>query len=217
MINSKWFRFKLESFPPNYMGHFDEFWKRKLKIETNDDHILDNNHLEETYEKLCNVLRKWQTYRGSLNPNPLGTLKGSLEEMSNAYNQIRKYNLLEFGDIPSEPLELIWHELGRVKEYDGNRKDNGIYYIISICKPLMLLWGQTLAFDSRVRGNVPSKYRVPKDNQWSFRIWTRVMESFQRDLMRNPGILGSFKEEALKRYGNGSILPYGRFLDIYYF
>lgn len=207
---------KLTSFPSHYMKHFDSFWKWKLKVETDHKHILDINHLEEAYGKLCYILPRWQTYRSGGNLHPLITLKASLEKISDEYNQIRKYSLLEFNDIPRQLLELIWNELGRVKEYNGNRNDAGCYYIIAICKPLMLLWGQTLAFDSNVRKHTPwyvSKTRT----RWTFGEWKKVMEKFQESLQEDSEIVDFFKIKSLEKYGNDSFVPYGRFLDIYYY
>lgn len=216
MIKLEKFKVKLSSFPSEYMRHFDSFWKWKLEVETEDKHILDDDHRRETYHRLCYILPRWQTYRNGSNPHPLITLKRSLVTMSDAYDQIRMHSLLELSDIPNQPLELIWHELGRVKEYNGNRNDLGFYYIISVCKPFMLLWGQTLAFDSHVRKNAP--YFVPKvPTKWTLKEWKRVMVEFQKILKRDSTIVDFFKDQSLKKYKNVSIVPYGRFLDIHYF
>lgn len=112
---------------------------------------------------------------------------------------------------------MIWHELGRVKEPNGNTRRDWGYSIISICKPLILLWGQTLAFDSRVRANIPNQYNILMGHRSPLTTWKEVMIRFQEDLKQNPKIVDCFKEESLKRFGNNSIVPYGRFLDIYYF
>jgi len=207
---------KLASFPSHYMEHFDNFWKWKLRVETDQKHILDINHRKESYRKLSYILPRWQTYRNGANIHPLMTLKTSLEKIADAYNQIRRCNLLEFNNIPRPLLELIWHELGRVKEYNGNRNDAGCYYIIAICKPLMLLWGQTLAFDSNVRKHTP--WYVPKtQTRWRFAEWKKVMEKFRESLQEDSEIVDFFKEKSLEKYGNDLFVPYGRFLDIYYY
>lgn len=207
---------KFASFPSHYMKHFDDFWKWKLKVETDNKHILDINHRKESYRKLSYILPRWQTYRSGGNIHPLTTLKTSLEKISDAYNQIRECSLLEFNDVPRPPLELIWHELGRTKEYNGNRNDTGSYRIIAICKPLMLLWGQTLAFDSHVREHTP--WYVPKTrSRWRFVEWKKVMEKFQESLQQDSEIVDFFKIKSLEKYGNDSFAPYGRFLDIYYY
>lgn len=83
-------------------------------------------------------------------------------------------------------MRLIWHELGRVKEKDGKRNEFGYYFIVATCKPLIFLWGQTLAFDSRVRKYFPKRYDVPKGNRWSFEDWKEVMEKIEDDLKREP-------------------------------
>ena len=220
MIDLKQLIEKLESFPSNYMNDFDEFWKWKLETESENGHILDDDHQEETYEKLRRILRGWQYLRGGggYKVDPWATLKYSLRKISDAYNQIRKYTLLEFSEVPNELLESIWHELGRVKESDGNKNPVGYYNVISICRPLMLLWGQTLAFDLRVRENIPQGYNVSKyKTQWKFEKWRRVMERFQGGLKQNSEVVDLLKKVSLRKYGTDSIVPYGRFLDIYYF
>lgn len=217
VIDLDCFKRSFLSFPANYMLDFDCFWRWKLKIETEDGHVLDENHQGETYHKLSDILASWQAYRSSRNYAPWVTLKHSLEAISDAYNKIRTYSLLECDKISSQSLELIWHELGRVKEYDGNKNDMGSYYIISVCKPLMLLWGQTLAFDSRVRAHVPYRYNFVEKTRWTFREWMVMIKRFQEVLRQDSMVVSFFKKEALKRYGSESIVPYGRFLDIYYF
>lgn len=215
-VNVERFIAKFSSFPSEYMMHFDSFWKWKLKVETEDEHILDDNHRREAYNRLCYILPRWQTYRSSRNFHPLITLKSSLETMSDAYDEIRMHSLPELSNAPCQPLEVIWHELGRVKEYNGNRNDAGYYYIISVCKPLMLIWGQTLAFDSHVRKNTPY-YVLKTRTRWTFEEWKEVMKRFQERLQQDSEIVGFFKEKSLEKYGNDLIVPYGRFLDIYYY
>lgn len=220
MIDPKRFKSKLSSFPSNYMRDFDQFWKWKLETETGNEHLLDDTHLEETvssqdYYKLPAILRRWQVYRKCRNRDPYRTLQDSLRKMSDVYNRIRNYSLLEFDVIPEEELELIWNELGYVK--DGKRDPTGRYLIISICKPLMLMWGQTLAFDTHVRENsprwVPGKYRY----RWSFEQWKSVMETFQEGLKQHSEVVVSFKEVSQEKYKTDLVVPYGRFLDIYYY
>jgi len=114
-------------------------------------HILDSNHIIEAYERLCAILPRWQTYRNGRNAEPIATLQTSLDNMSKDYDVLRHYTLLDFERIPVEILENVWNELGRVKEYEGRQNDGGYYSIIAVTKPLLLMWGQTPAFDSYVR------------------------------------------------------------------
>lgn len=209
------FRNRLKIYPliNGYEDDFDKFWIWKLKIETESVHILDYEHIDETHRRLRDMARKWQTYR------PIGiledTLKYSLERMADAYNQIRGYSLLEFNDIPQEPLKLIWRELGRVKEKNGDLNSDGNYYVV----PLMFLWGQTPAFDSYVREFMPLhriKKTVLKANKWNFETWIEAVEGFSGSLKENSAIIDVFKEASVKIYKTDSIVPYGRFLDIYY-
>ena len=207
---------RMRSFPANYMQDFNEFWRYKLAVESGRGHILDEDHVRRTYYLLADVLAKWRAFR----PRPLNKclylLEKALINISGAYDEIRKYDLLHFRDVPIEPLELIWHELGMVKNL-GARSPHGRYFIISVCKPLMLLWGQTPAFDARVRENLPPRYHVSKTNRrWSFWEWRSVMMRIQRDLALSPGFLRTAREEAKRMYGADFTVPYGRFLDIYF-
>jgi len=136
--------------------------------------------------------------------------------MADSYNQIRTYSLLGFDKVPDKPLNTIWHELGRVKESNGRRTKHGDYYIVSLSKHLMFLWGQTPAFDSKVRTRMPSSLNVPRKNRWSFEKWKRVLASIQKDINKEPEVVVAFKEESQEKYGTESTVPYGRFLDVYY-
>lgn len=216
MLDLEQFRIKLQSFDSSYMSELDGFWRWKLATESNEEHILDSTHRRETCRKLGSILRGWQAYRPFGSIACLKILQDSLATICDAYNEIRSYSLLQFDSVPIEPLELIWHELGRVKEEGGKRNKHGRYYIVSLSKHLMFLWGQTLAFDSRVRTHIPLSYRVPRNSRWSFEEWKSVMGHFEEDLKANPEIVDAFKKESLKRYGTDSMVPYGRFLDIYY-
>jgi len=212
------FRSRVCSFPQNYMENFNHLWRWKIEVESNEaNHILDVDHRNETYSKLCKVLPKWQTYRNGDNSDPLGTLRDALRNISEAYNHIRRYTLLEFDEIPRESLEVIWNEMGRVKEYNGNRDENGYYSIIAVCKPLLLMWGQTLAFDSRVRRHCPQVYGVPRYSaRWNLEQWTSVMHRFSKHLNGNINFIQAIRTESERRYGMNFMVPYGRFLDIYY-
>jgi hypothetical protein len=212
------FKRRIAFFPRSYMDNFDYVWKWKIKVESDDSaHILDENHKKEAYFKLCTILPKWQTYRNGDNSEPLETLRKALDNISEEYNKLRKYTLLDFDSIPFEALENIWHELGRVKEKDGNRNKYGYYSVISVCKPLLLMWGQTLAFDALVRKHLPSSYNVSKYScNWNLTEWIRIMKQFSKSLNINESLMKFMSEESEKRYRKNAIIPYGRFLDIFY-
>ena len=199
----------------SYPYCFGEFWKWKLRTENESEHILDHKHAEETYNKLSNTLRIWQWHRPYSFSELAGRLKESLKRISNAYNEIRGHSLLEFDEIPHKPLELIWHELGWVKTFE---KNNGGYYLaMATTKPFMFLWGQTPAFDSVVRMRMP-RFNILgiSDNYWSFEKWGTVMMRFQESLRHQPEAVNLFKEISSKEYGTNSNVPYGQFIDLYY-
>lgn len=220
MLAPKRFKSKLSSFPSSYMRDFDQFWKWKLETETVNEHILDDTNLRETvsskdYYRLPAILRRWKAYRNCKNRDHDRTLQDSLRDISEAYHRIRNFTLLEFDLIPKEELKLVWNKLGLVK--DGKEDHLGRYLVISVCKPLMLMWGQTLAFDTNVRAHsprwVPSKNRY----RWSFQEWESVMKTFQDELKQDSEAVALFKEVSLEKYKTDSVVPYGRFLDIYYY
>ena len=216
MISLEEFESKLRLFPSDYMQHFDEFWLRKLQIENSDKHVLDDTHREETGDILLPVLRCWRTYRPLVISED--TFLNCLGKISAAYNQIRNYSLLEFEQIPRQALELIWHELGCLKQPHERKNAEGWYTLVSVCKPLTLLWGQTLPFDTNNRLNIPSKYCLSKDDRrCDFRTWFSIMEKLEEDLSQDKQAIEYFKKLSRKKYGSASIVPYGRFLDIYFF
>ncbi|MGD0995712.1 MAG: hypothetical protein ABR909_09355 [Candidatus Bathyarchaeia archaeon] len=210
---------RLISFPEEYVSNFNYVWKRKIEIESSGNaSVLDDSHRDEIYRRLCSILPKWQTYRPMDNTPCLATLKNSLVNISEAYNQLRKHTLLDFENIPNEALESVWHELGKAKENGGEMNDYGSYSVISICKPLLLIWGQTLAFDSKVRKNMLQKYRIDKySGNWNLREWKNIMILLSRELNEDKNAIEFMKKKTVEWYGKNTPVPYGRFLDIYYF
>jgi len=220
MIDLKQFRARFQSFrKTDYQSYpfcFGEFWKWKLGTETKSEHILDAEHIEETYHRLSETLKIWLWHRPFSFSELARRLMDALEKIRDAYNQIRSYSLSEFSEIPNEPLEFIWHELGCVKKGE-DKNPSGYYLVMATTKPLMFLWGQTLAFDSRVRKYMP-RFGIPRlsGDYWSFRTWKKVMQGFQESLKQQPKILNIFRWVSRKEYVTDSIIPYGQFLDLYY-
>ena len=156
-MNCDELRNRMRMFPHRYLDNFDHVWRWKVSVEDKVGSILTDTHRDEAFKRLSRILPKWQTYRNGENNSPYKTLKESLKNISEAYNEIRSYSLLEFDEISIKSLEKIWHEFGRVKEYEGRVNSNGFYYAIAACKPLLPVWGQTPAFDTKVRENFPKK------------------------------------------------------------
>lgn len=220
LIDAKNYRHGFQHFKnvdyESYPHCFGEFWKRKLRIETKGGHILDAKHMRETYDLLGRTLKRWQWHRPDSFSKLAGKLKEALKKSSDAYSQIRNYSLLEFNNIPNEPLELIWHELGYVKSKAG-KNPGGCYLVMPTTKSLMFLWGQTLAFDSVVRRLMPT-FGIPglNENYWGFETWKMVMGEFQLQLKQQPEIVSLFEGVSQEEYGTDSTIPYGQFLDIHY-
>jgi hypothetical protein len=210
-------RHALDVFPKKYMKDFNDFWTWKNQIENQDTPILDDEHLETTNTKLYEVLKGWQTYRNGKNNNPSKTLKISLKNMRTDYEQMRKYTLLNFEDISEFRLRMLWHELGRVKENEGATNEGGDYYAVAVTKPLLLLWGQTLAFDTRVRRNLPRRLGLSApDFKMGFSKWYGVMSSLSVELNESPEFIREVQKVSKEIYGEAAVIPYGRFLDVYF-
>ena len=217
-----------------------EFWDGKARIENDGGHhILDNLHFNQTLDKLINILPTWKTYRNA-QCDWRKELPRSLKHIVESYDQIRKFSLLDFNDIPKTHLENIWNELGRVKEPEGQKRPEGDYYLIAVCKPLLFLWGQTPALDSINRKNirnelnilsykpvssnrprlyhrVPLYPRVPSTSRWSFEDWRELMKWFQKQLNDAPDIKKYCTEEFHEWTSKNELIPWGRYLDIYYY
>lgn len=218
VFNIDLFNKRMKSFPKRYMDNFDYFWKWKLEKEYEKQNIFNKYALTETHFRLAKILNRWQTYRNGDNLDSIGTLRDSLGNIAEAYHSIKNFTLLDFNEIPREPLDNLWNELGRVKERNGSRNEYGSYSIIAICKPLLLLWGQTLAFDSKVRKNIDKGFQIPKySGKWILDDWIKGMENISEVLNEAPGFITTIQDESYRKYGKNAPVPYGRFLDIYYF
>ncbi len=209
------FKKKFEEFKKTKFDGFGDFWEWKLKTETKSEHILDANHIDDAFKKLIKLLREWKWHRPHSYQGLEEKLENALRKISDAYDQIRDYSLLQFEDVPEEPLKLIWRELGQVKL--GKESSGDYCLVMSVTKPLMVLWGQTLSFDSRVRSKMP-KFEIEGLNYlyWDFATWKKVMAKFQKSLSNQYEIVSFFRELSFKTYGTDKLVPYGQFLDLYY-
>lgn len=224
-MNSDDFKEKVESSQVStYKSQFNGFWKWKLEVERHaTNHILDDNHRELTCQKLLKILPGWQTYRG-VDCDPAKYLPIAIERIRTYYNQLRHFTLLNFNEVPKNILREIWHELGSVKGQSALMGSAGEYYVIAVCKPLMLLWGQTLGFDGINRKNLrkdtsfTSCHKVP-GARWNFEQWHSALLYFQNELLNNPDIISfcEIKSEEDGVFGSKYIVPFGRFIDTYYF
>jgi len=221
------FKDKIEA-PPNgrgasYINQYNEFWNWKISVEKQgDDHILDVMHVNDTCKKLLEILPRWQTYRG-IKCDYEKELPLSMAAISHAYDKIRRYSLLEFDKIPDESLRLIWENLGLVKEIHRIKRPNSDYFIIAVCKPLMFIWGQTLAFDSINRINLLKDHSLGiagapnRHSRWSYSQWKTIMKDFQLELIKAPEIVDYCQLHSSRIFGTDLFVPYGRYIDLYYY
>ncbi len=206
-----------------YIEQYNDFWYWKLSVEQyNRGHILDGAHLHDTCKMLLRILPRWQTYRGS-NCNYKKMLPIALYRIADAYAEIRHYSIFEFHRIPDHTLRFIWDTLGSVKERIGEKRSDLNYCTIAVCKPLMFLWGQTLAFDSVNRRNIRKDSSLQLSiilsvaNRWSYAYWKIIMLDFQKVLTQKPEIIEYCQVYSFSVFGSNSIIPYGRYLDICYY
>jgi hypothetical protein len=144
-------------------------------------------------------------------------LEKALMGIQGSYDKIRRFSLLDFDLVPDKALRQIWDELGKVKPPKNG--SNGEYSVMAVTKPLMFLWGQTPAFDSQVREKMSGelKLSVLDNDRWTFDDWHEAMEFLQEVLKKDKSFVKHLREASEKEYGINSSVPYGRFLDIYYY
>lgn len=197
-----------------------EFYERKIKIEDKESHILDEEHRGRTCKILADTLigtiTVWQVYR----PRKKGMEKSTIEEklsealknISDAYDAIRRFNLVDFDKVPEKDLEDIFYELGCVKAKVSRVENTSEEecYIIAVCKPLMFLWGQIPVFDEKVRGRLVCTSKNKR--KWSFIDWKRALKGFQEGLKQNNKLRGFFEEKSKEKYGTSEFVPYGHTL-----
>lgn len=207
----------------SYIKQYNEFWDWKISVEQkSDNHILDAGHVNDTCKKLLEILPRWQTYRG-IKCDYEKELPLAITAISHSYNRIRQYSLLEFNQIPDESLRLIWESLGLVKEKYKIKRPNLGYFIIAVCKPLMFIWGQTLAFDSINRINIRKDHSLEitetplGDSRWSYSQWKTIMQDFQLELLKAPEVIDYCQSHSRRIFGTDFVVPYGRYLDLYYY
>jgi len=142
-------------------------------------------------------------------------MEKSIEKISDSYDRIRNFSLTEFDKIPEKDLKIIWVEFGKIKDQDTSNFYGEL--VMTITKPLMFLWGQTPAFDSVVRAKMPLfNYQGFSNTRWEFRLWLRVMKELQNYLNDNAELTNTFRKKSQEKYGTNQIVPFGQFLDLYY-
>ena len=216
------FRSQLEKFKsldkPDLEYSFEGFWKWKLETEHELDYILDKEHVDIAFNKLSNTLKKWRWARSNqLNNFEIFAprLHDCLQNIPELYNHIRRYSLLDIEEMPVQLLRDLWDNIGCVKSLEKN--ENGWYLVMAATKPLVFLWGQTPAFDDVVRKAMP-KFGMSglTANRWDFKTWRDVLIEFKRELEEQEGLIEFFREISREEYGNDDVVPYGQFLDLYY-
>ena len=199
------------------MRNFTDYWLWKSRMESAGRSILDKEHIEETHLKLLAVLKKWQTYRNGSNSDTSKTLKEALWNIREEYDHLRGFSLLRFREMPKGELEVVWRELGRVKETEGRVNVGGRYYAVAATKPMLLLLGQTPAFDTKVRGNLPARYGVRvTDYKLSFSKWWGVMSELSRELKESTEFVGECEAASRRLWKDSTVTPFGRLIDVYF-
>jgi hypothetical protein len=133
--------------------------------------------------------------------------------MSEDYDKIRKFSLIEFDKMPAKVLEKIWNELSLCKPQTNYAYTGEL--VMAITKPLMFLWGQTPAFDSVVREKMPL-FTIPgfRNCRWEFSLFSTVLKKLQNMLVDNTELLASFRKTSFEKYGMDEVIPFGQFIDL---
>ena len=196
---------------------FCRFWNWKVRTESSNQHILDSRNINETFSLLSPTLRQWRWSRPKNHQNLAVELEKALMGIQRSYDKIRRFSLLDFDMVPDEALRQIWDELGKVKP--PKKGSNGEYSVMAVTKPLMFLWGQTPAFDSQVREKMSGELKLSAldNDRWTFDDWHEAMESLQEILKKDKSFVKHLGETSEKEYGENSAVPYGRFIDTYFY
>jgi hypothetical protein len=199
----------------SYPFSFSEFWRRKVQIEAQGDSILSEKNAQATYNKLSVTLKGWRWHRPYSFAKFAENLQTALVNIRENYDTIKGHSLLELQAIANDHLRSIWDELGAVKDLRKNK--GGYYLVMPTTKPMMFLWGQTLAFDVIVRGLMP-RFGMSglHDFRWTYETWKQVMTKFADILRAQPQLTDVIKEISLKEYRTDSMVPYGQFMDLYF-
>lgn len=185
-------------------------------MENKDSHILDRENRARTLQKLGSILKIWQWNRPYEFDYCFQKMEKSIEKISDSYNRIRNFSLIEFDKVPEKDLKIIWYEFGKIKDQDNTSNFYG-ELVMTITKPLMFLWGQTPAFDSVVRAKMPLlNHQGFNNTRWEFSLWLRVMKELQNYLNDNAELTITFRKKSQEKYGTNRIVPFGQFLDLYY-
>lgn len=219
MISAKEFEKKYKVFErldfANRPHTFHGFWSYKIRVEKQNGHLLDNKNINETLARLGSILKIWKWHRPYEFDHCFEPFRKSVRGISDSYAKIRHFSLLEFDKAPVKDLERIWNALGSVKP-EGSYGECG-ELVMTITKPLMFLWGQTPAFDSRVREKMTSlNLSGFKNTRWEFSLWINVLKKLQAYLNSNGELVGSFRIISAEKYGTEAMIPYGQFVDLCY-
>jgi hypothetical protein len=192
---------------------FHGFWSYKLKVEKQSGHLLDREHLNGTLTKLAPILKIWRWHRPYGFDECFEPLRKSLKGISENYDNIRKFSLIEFDKVPTKELEKIWNELSLCKPQTNYAYTGEL--VMAITKPLMFIWGQTPAFDTVVREKMPlftiSGFR---NCRWEFSLFSMVLKKLQLALLPNTELLASFRKTSIEKCGTDVVIPYGHFIDL---
>ena len=211
---------------------FVNFWKRKIKVETHSESILDESNIDLTTKRLIGMAKSWKLYRGTKMVNIENKLGTTLWEIVDDYHSIRSKTLLDIVvDNISEDLKKhlnhIWEKLASVKD-EGNSGEG--FLIMAPTKFLMFLWGQTPAFDeylrmsyakkewNKISSNRQDDHPWAQKNRWTFKEWIKALNSIGEEIRKNDMLKAKLQELNKKYFENETdnrIIPYGFFIDAY--
>ena len=146
-------------------SRFNVFCRYKERVETTGASILDQDNLNETTVHIDGMLRDpaWVMNETGI-PSYL-LVRSTLEGIANSYNKIRHIKLGD-GKIASirSDLSLTYRSLRGIANTNQSNNDGdtlGRYFIVGKTKVLMFIWGQTPAFDSRLKAHLKARTYKP--------------------------------------------------------
>ena len=211
---------------------FVNFWKRKIKLETNSESILDESNIDLTTNCLIGMAKSWKLYRGTKMVHIKNNLRNTLQQITSLYDTVRSKTLMDLGtkkvsEDLEKPLNDLWEKLASIKDKENSEKS---FLIMAPTKFLMFLWGQTPAFDEYLRtryakglwnkssGDELNKNPWTRNNRWTFKEWIGALNLIG-DRIRKNNLLKTKLEELNDRYfeskSENRIIPYGFFIDAY--
>lgn len=196
---------------------YDVFWNRRVRIESQGESVLDDANIAATAKALTDMLSGWGRMgrTGVPSGHPMTQLLTTVRPFYQAIAGVA----LGSGMMPTvrPALAACYSSLVGVTNQSSAYPDSsgGDLFVAGKSKALMLLWGQTPGFDSKVRRGLKKMthplHPTIGERRWSAAKFCDVLEELDRWVQAWPSQNGGFQ---FKNLYPG--LPIGRIVDIVY-